>query len=600
MIRQLVAIAIALWFALPSGAQVVGPDGNAHPQHSAAPDDRPLLHNPFGHMRSPGGASARERVEAMIAFEKALDLTPLKTTAVFHGGRVKILDSLAREASRSITGRPGLRVEIDAYESLPAIRHQFSPMYTLMEFTIHPIVTADQPLVQVEYLPLREIIVRIALADQLGRMPSTEEIDAGLRSTRVPPLWIDRYGPLIASEVEFDKQLRDGWERVTSRTRLWELSWGNWLVVAPAGRDSEWFHLAEDHAGAGEAKAAALALGAAWRDRDATRANAEIVRLAESLGAIEPEIYPGETRRSIELSYNSNNPFGVGAWMYLLAGVALTLGAATGRRWLKVSGLGLLTVAGLIHFAGFAARCYLAERFAIQNQFESMTGVSLFATIAGVLVMAWRRNVLFGAAAALAGFMVLLTATEMAIPGKEIGREAAILNTSVLLKYHVTTVLTSYGLISLGFVLSLFYLGVHYGPRVSAFMLGSGAKAESAGEAGAVSANTEGPIKVPSRVLKDLDKATMTVLQLAFWTLGVGILLGAWWADHSWGRWWAWDPKETWALITWIIYLIVIHVRLIARRRELITAWLSVAGFIVMLWTYFGVNLLLPGLHAYA
>lgn len=93
----------------------------------------------------------------------------------------------------------------------------------------------------------------------------------------------------------------------------------------------------------------------------------------------------------------------------------------------------------------------------------------------------------------------------------------------------------------------------------------------------------------------------MTVLQLAFWTLGVGILLGAWWADHSWGRWWAFDPKETWALVTWIVYLIVIHLRFTGvKNKPLITAWMSVVGFIVMIWTYFGVNLLLPGLHAYA
>ena len=60
-----------------------------------------------------------------------------------------------------------------------------------------------------------------------------------------------------------------------------------------------------------------------------------------------------------------------------------------------------------------------------------------------------------------------------------------------------------------------------------------------------------------ARVLADLDSALMTVLQLAFWALGVGILLGAWWADHSWGRWWAFDPKELWALLTWLVYLVV-------------------------------------------
>jgi ABC-type transport system involved in cytochrome c biogenesis permease subunit len=131
---------------------------------------------------------------------------------------------------------------------------------------------------------------------------------------------------------------------------------------------------------------------------------------------------------------------------------------------------------------------------------------------------------------------------------------------------------------------------------VAAGALGAG----PVGDEPAPATETEAQMRT-RRTLRDLDTAHMTVLQLAFWTLGVGILLGAWWADHSWGRWWAFDPKETWALVTWIVYLIVIHVRMTGLKdRGLTTAWLSVAGFIIMLWTYFGVNLLLPGLHAYA
>jgi ABC-type transport system involved in cytochrome c biogenesis permease subunit len=171
----------------------------------------------------------------------------------------------------------------------------------------------------------------------------------------------------------------------------------------------------------------------------------------------------------------------------------------------------------------------------------------------------------------------------------------------------VTTVLVSYGLIALGFMVSLFYLGTHYAAKLKAGVVGGG-PAMAMGEAGgmgAVSAEAlgleEGQPAGTARVLSDLDKAQMIILQLAFWTLGVGILLGAWWADHSWGRWWAFDPKELWALVTWIVYLIVIHLRLTGlKNRGLVTAWMSVVGFIVMLWTYFGVNLLLPGLHAYA
>jgi cytochrome c-type biogenesis protein CcsB len=266
----------------------------------------------------------------------------------------------------------------------------------------------------------------------------------------------------------------------------------------------------------------------------------------------------------------------------------LVLAFGTGRGWLAWLGTGLLVASVGMHAFGFIARCLIAERFAIQNQFESMTGLSLFAAVVGLGIMLAKRQWLYGAASAGVGFLVLITATQTNIPGKLIEREAAILNTSVLLKYHVTTVLVSYGLIALGFIISLFYLGTHY-------------FAKKDEEAGKVVATALGTQANKARTLGDLDTAQMTVLQLAFWTLGVGILLGAWWADHSWGRWWAFDPKETWALITWIVYLIAIHTRFgSVKNKGLTTAWLSVAGFVVMLFTYFGVNLLLPGLHAYA
>jgi cytochrome c-type biogenesis protein CcsB len=268
------------------------------------------------------------------------------------------------------------------------------------------------------------------------------------------------------------------------------------------------------------------------------------------------------------------------------------------------TGVATLLAALSLHAFGFTTRCIIAERLAIQNQFESMTGLSLFAAVVGTVIMILRRQWLFGAAAAGVGFLVLITATQTGIPGHVIEREAPILNTSVLLKYHVTTVLTSYGLISLGFVLSLFYLATYYAAKLRAKAAGTGSVALAGGgfvdvSASALNLDDAAP-KGTQRVLADLDTAQMIVLQLAFWGLGVGILLGAWWADHSWGRWWAFDPKELWALITWIVYLVVIHVRLVTKRRALWTAWLSVLGFFVMLWTYFGVNLLLPGLHAYA
>jgi len=97
-----------------------------------------------------------------------------------------------------------------------------------------------------------------------------------------------------------------------------------------------------------------------------------------------------------------------------------------------------------------------------------------------------------------------------------------------------------------------------------------------------------------------LDGTTMMLMELAFITLWVGIILGAAWADVSWGRPWGWDPKEVFALNTWIIFLILVHVRLKVQDKGFWTAILAVAGFVVMMFNWIGVNFFIVGLHSYA
>ncbi|GMU19928.1 MAG: hypothetical protein AMXMBFR13_00320 [Phycisphaerae bacterium] len=96
------------------------------------------------------------------------------------------------------------------------------------------------------------------------------------------------------------------------------------------------------------------------------------------------------------------------------------------------------------------------------------------------------------------------------------------------------------------------------------------------------------------------DGATMLLLELSFITLWTGIIMGAVWADHSWGRPWGWDPKEVFALNTWIIFLILVHVRLKVVDKELWTAVLAVIGTSVMLFNWIVVNFFITGLHSYA
>ncbi|MDR3567234.1 MAG: c-type cytochrome biogenesis protein CcsB [Syntrophobacteraceae bacterium] len=85
-----------------------------------------------------------------------------------------------------------------------------------------------------------------------------------------------------------------------------------------------------------------------------------------------------------------------------------------------------------------------------------------------------------------------------------------------------------------------------------------------------------------------------------FLWLSVGIITGAVWANSAWGTYWSWDPKETWSLITWLIYAAVLHARNLKGWKGQKTAWLSIIGFGCVLFTYFGVNFLLSGLHSYA
>lgn len=109
-------------------------------------------------------------------------------------------------------------------------------------------------------------------------------------------------------------------------------------------------------------------------------------------------------------------------------------------------------------------------------------------------------------------------------------------------------------------------------------------------------ANPKGPFVPPREVLEELNYKAVAV---GFLFLSAGILTGAIWAHYAWGRYWSWDPKETWSLITWFIYAGWLHMRFVKGWKGKRLAVLSVIGFLAVLFTYFGVNYLLSGLHSY-
>jgi len=103
--------------------------------------------------------------------------------------------------------------------------------------------------------------------------------------------------------------------------------------------------------------------------------------------------------------------------------------------------------------------------------------------------------------------------------------------------------------------------------------------------------------RLPS--LQILDEINYRLITIGFPFLTLAIITGALWAESAWGSYWRWDPKEVWSLITWFIYALVLHVRLTVGWRGKRAAILSILGFCVVLFTFFGVNLLLKGLHSF-
>ena len=143
------------------------------------------------------------------------------------------------------------------------------------------------------------------------------------------------------------------------------------------------------------------------------------------------------------------------------------------------------------------------------------------------------------------------------------------------LEIHVITCFLSYAAFALGFGAALLYLIRTRQPQPRKF---------------------EGKPLPPPAELAHLIYRTIMV---GFFMLTLGILTGAVWAEAAWGSYWSWDPKETWSLITWLIYAALLHARLVRGWQGKRIALLAVVGFLAVLFTYFGVSFLLPGLHAY-
>ena len=225
-----------------------------------------------------------------------------------------------------------------------------------------------------------------------------------------------------------------------------------------------------------------------------------------------------------------------------------------------------ILAAGLLLFAEIVRRSIEMRFVAVTNTYESLL---FFAAVILLLIFLyrtfWRGEVfpllVFGSGVVA---LALLAIASSPIAPSDVKAPIPALQSNWLV-LHVTFSFIGEAFFAMGFVSALYYL-----------------------------------LTKDEKKKKILDDFTYKAIAIGYPIFTAGALVfGAIWASYAWGRFWGWDPKETWAFITWLTYTAFLHSRFIKKFRGPVVAWLSVIGFVFTLFTFFGVNYLLSGLHSY-
>jgi cytochrome c-type biogenesis protein CcsB len=288
---------------------------------------------------------------------------------------------------------------------------------------------------------------------------------------------------------------------------------------------------------------------------------------------------PSETKVRSELFYYKANIFEKLFPWYATVGLVMIFTIITviirgrGKSGLLLKALTALVAAGfLFHTLGLAIRWYISGHSPMSNGYESMLFISWVTVLAGFIFS--RKSLLTLAATSVLAGLTLMVA-HLSFMDPEITNLVPVLR-SYWLTLHVSVITGSYGFLGLGAILGLIVL-------IMMLFVDSGNRERI------------------SAVIDELTVINYRSVTLGLYFLTIGTFLGAIWANESWGRYWGWDPKETWSLITIIVYTLVTHSRMIPGMKDTYTFnLLSLFAFSSVLMTYFGVNYYLSGLHSYA
>ncbi|MEV7329674.1 c-type cytochrome biogenesis protein CcsB [Micromonospora sp. NPDC093244] len=251
--------------------------------------------------------------------------------------------------------------------------------------------------------------------------------------------------------------------------------------------------------------------------------------------------------------------------------------SAARARLAGLIGVGATAVAAALHLAALVTRGLAADRMPWGNMYEFVLTVT-FIGVAAWLVVLWKRPSLRKLGLFLTLVMVLLVATAELVLYVPIVPLVPALN-SYWFVIHVSTIVFASGIFLFGAVPAVGFLmrsGYEQGKRSFPYTLAK---------------------RLPGAA--SLERLTFSLHAFAFPIFTFAVIAGAIWAEAAWGRPWGWDPKETWAFISWVVYAGYLHARATPSVKRNVATWIAVVGFLTVLMNLFGVNIFFTGLHSY-
>jgi cytochrome c-type biogenesis protein CcsB len=281
----------------------------------------------------------------------------------------------------------------------------------------------------------------------------------------------------------------------------------------------------------------------------------------------------------MNLPFSSQTFFNISMGIYLICSLGYLIYAASRNKIIGTISTALLTVSLLLHSGGLVFRWVETHQTGygyvpLSNMYESLIFFSwTIVLVYLILEFKYRQKIIGVFVTPFAFLAIALTSIIPGIDAKIVPLVPAL--QSNWLAIHVITCFLGYASFAVSFGISVLYL----------IQDKKGSTKEG------------GSRWLPS--ISILDEINYKSIVIGFPMLTLGIVTGAAWANYAWGSYWSWDPKETWSLITWFVYAAFLHARLTRDWRGRKAAILSIVGFSAVLFTYFGVNYIISGLHSY-